>query len=176
MPRPSKRAVKNPKSVKTARAGKSGGAYRNSRASKSVRTVYLVGLILVAIFAIGFLIVQIAGELAPWQLSGEISLNDTRKQLADGAVILDVRTREEFVAGHIEKSLFMPLEELTSLMSALPRDRLIITVCRTGLRSIQARYILEEAGYTQVTTMKGGMEAWIAAGFPVVYGEPVRNN
>ncbi|MBN2084962.1 MAG: rhodanese-like domain-containing protein [Anaerolineales bacterium] len=176
MPRTSKRAVKNPKSVKTARGGKSGGAYRNSRAGKSIRMVYLVGLILVAIFAIGFLIVQIAGELAPWRLAGDISPNDARKQIAEGAVVLDVRIREEFVAGHIEKSLFMPLEELTSLMSALPRDRLIITVCRTGLRSIQARYILEEAGFSQVTSLKGGMEAWIAAGFPVVYGEPARNN
>ena len=170
MPRTSKRTIKN---LKT---GKTGASYHNSRSGKSIRTVWMVALLLVAIFGIGFLIVQIAGELAPWRLADEISPDDARKQLAGGAIVLDVRTYEEFVGGHIEKSLFMPLEELASLMSALPRDRLIITVCRTGLRSIQARYILQEAGYDQVTSLKGGMEAWIAAGFPVVYGEPVRNN
>jgi len=170
MPRTSKRTIKN---LKT---GKTGASYHNSRSGKSIRTVWMVALLLVAIFGIGFLVVQIAGELAPWQLADEISPNDARKQLTGGAIVLDVRTYEEFIGGHIEKSLFMPLEELTSLMSALPRDRLIITVCRTGLRSIQARYILQEAGYDQVTSLKGGMEAWIAAGFPVVYGEPVRNN
>jgi rhodanese-related sulfurtransferase len=170
MPRTSKRTIKNHKT------GKTGASYHNSRSGKSIRTVWMVALLLVAIFGIGFLIVQIAGELAPWQLADEISPDDARKQLAGGAIVLDVRTYEEFIGGHIEKSLFMPLEELTSLMSALPRDRLIITVCRTGLRSIQARYILQEAGYDQVTSLKGGMEAWIAAGFPVVYGEPVRNN
>jgi rhodanese-related sulfurtransferase len=163
-------------SKRTAKRQKSGASFLNSRTSKSIRTVWMAALILAGIVAIGFLIVQIAGEFAPWQLADEISPDQARKQIGSGAIVLDVRTYEEFVGGHIEKSLFMPLEELTSLMEALPRDRLIITVCRTGLRSIQARYILQEAGFSQVTSLKGGMEAWIAAGFTVVYGEPVRNN
>jgi rhodanese-related sulfurtransferase len=167
MPRPSKR---------TAKRQKSGASSRSSRTSKSIRTAWMAVLILVGIIAIGFLVVQVAGEFAPWRLADEISLDQARKQIGSGAIVLDVRTYEEFVGGHIEKSLFMPLEELSSLMAALPRDRLIITVCRTGLRSIQARHILQEAGFSQVTSLKGGMEAWISAGFPVVYGEPVRNN
>jgi rhodanese-related sulfurtransferase len=166
MPRPSKRTLKTGKTGVTSR----------SRTSKSIRTVWMVALILIAIIGIGFLIVQIAGELAPWQLSDEISPDQARKQIGSGAIILDVRTYEEYVGGHIEKSLFMPLEDLTSLMAALPKDRLIIAVCRSGVRSIQARYILQDAGFTQVTSLTGGMEAWIAAGFPLVYGEPVRNN
>ncbi|MGB7538787.1 MAG: rhodanese-like domain-containing protein [Anaerolineales bacterium] len=170
MPRPSKRTVK------TAKTGKTSGSYQNNDTKKSFRKVWLVAVVLVGILGLGFLIVQIVGELAPWQFAEEISPDQARKQLGSGAIILDVRTYDEFVGGHIEKSLFMPLEELNSLMEALPRDRLIITVCRTGLRSIQARHILQEAGFTQVTSLKGGMEAWIALGFPVVYGEPVRNN
>jgi rhodanese-related sulfurtransferase len=167
MPRQTKRPVKT---------AKPGASYRTDRMSKSIRTILLAVLVLVGIAGIGLLAVKITGELAPWQLADEISPDDARKQLSSGAVVLDVRTHEEFIAGHIEKSLFMPLDELTSLMAALPRNQLIITVCRTGVRSMQARLILQEAGYTQVTSLKGGMEAWIAAGFPVVYGEPIRNN
>ena len=155
------------------RARKTNPRYRSSR---SLRTVWLVALILVSVFGVGFIAVEITSELAPWQLSDEISPNDARKEIGSGAVVLDVRTHDDFVAGHIEKSLWMPLEELPSLMQALPRDRLIITVCNTGLRSIQARYILQEDGFTQVTSLKGGLNAWVDAGFQVVYGEPVRNN
>lgn len=176
MPRSTKRPAKTIRAGKADKGGKSAGAYRSSRTAKSIRTVWMAAILLVAVFGIGFLIVQIVGELAPWQLADEISPAEARKQIGSGAVILDVRTREEFVGGHIEKSLFMPLEELTSLMGALPRDRLIITVCRSGVRSIQARYVLKDAGFTRVTSLTGGMEAWIAQGYPVVYGEPVRNN
>ncbi len=176
MPRPTRKPTKNPGKGKTDKAGKSAGAYKSSRSSKSIRTIWMVAVLLIAVFGIGFLIVQIAGQLAPWQLADEISPDQARRQLSSGAIILDVRTREEFVGGHIEGSLLMPLEELTTLMDALPRDKLIIAVCRSGVRSNQARVILRNAGFKQVTSMTGGMEAWIAKGFPVVYGESVRIN
>jgi|WetSurMetagenome_2_1015567.scaffolds.fasta_scaffold48198_3 rhodanese-related sulfurtransferase len=167
MPRQTKRPVKSTKTI---------GSYRRESRSIPIRTILLAALILVGIAGIGLLVFQVAGELAPWRPATEISPDDARKQLSAGAVVLDVRTHDEFIAGHIEKSLLMPLEELTSLMDALPRNQLIIVVCRTGVRSMQARRILLEAGLTQVTSLKGGMEAWIAAGFPLVYGEPIRNN
>ncbi len=151
-------------------------AVRTNHPGRSARPMVVAIFIIIAIFAIGVLIVQAVSDASPWQYSEEISPKDALSMINRGAVILDVRTYEEFVGGHIEKSLFMPLEDLSSLMQALPRNRLIITVCRTGVRSIQARYILQEAGFTQVTSLKGGMEAWTAANYPVVYGEPVRNN
>ena len=176
MPRPTKKTIKKTGLGKADKAGKSAGAYQSSRTSKSIRTVWMVAVLLIAVFGIGFLVIQIAGQLMPWQLADEISPEQARQQQSLGAIVLDVRTREEFVAGHIEGSLFMPLEDLITLKDALPRDKLIITVCRSGVRSIQARYILRDAGFKQVTSMTGGMEAWIGLGFPVVYGEPVRIN
>jgi rhodanese-related sulfurtransferase len=158
------------------KAVKPGRQNRTGLTSKSARRVSTVALAIAAVLVIGFLIVRTSGVFAPWQLSEEISPTETRKQIDSGAIVVDVRTYDEYVAGHIDKSYFMPLEELTSLMQSLPHDRLIITVCRTGVRSNQARYILQNAGFSQVTSLKGGMEAWVAAGFPVVYGEPVRNN
>ncbi|OGO09338.1 MAG: hypothetical protein A3K46_07390 [Chloroflexi bacterium RBG_13_60_9] len=126
------------------------------------------------VFAVGFILVKIIGEFSPWQLSDAISPEQAQKQISGGALILDVRLHDDFVAGHIEGSLWMPLENLESLMKTLPHDRLIITVCNSGVRSIQAMYILKEAGYTQVTSMTGGMQAWVAADFPVITGEPMQ--
>lgn len=181
-----KKPVPSPSTDRSAKTNKPKTAARpgrvnNSKASshtgatnKSVRTVSLAALLLVAVFAIGLLVVSVVGEYLPWQFSEEISPEQARRQISSGAIILDVRTYEEFVGGHIEKSLQMPLENLTSLMQALPHDRLIITVCNSGLRSIQARYILQEAGYTQVTSMTGGIQAWVKAGYPLVTGESIR--
>jgi rhodanese-related sulfurtransferase len=46
-----------------------------------------------------------------------------------------------------------------------------VVVCRSGHRSAQGRDILRQAGLTNVTSMSGGMNAWISAGNPVVTGE-----
>jgi rhodanese-related sulfurtransferase len=181
-PVPSSEAVppSQPNKAKTAarptRANRSKESFITGRKNKSVRTVSLVALLLVAVLAFGFLVVSVVGQNLPWQYSEDISPAQAKKQLGSGAIVLDVRTYEEFIGGHIEKSLWMPLEQLTSLMQALPHDRLIITVCRSGVRSIQARNILLNAGWTQVTSMTGGIQAWIAAGYPTITGEPIRNN
>jgi rhodanese-related sulfurtransferase len=173
---PAATAQKSKFSAESSRARRAKSAQQKIRKNKSTRTGWAVALVLVGVFAAGLLIVHVISDNMPWQLSDEISPAQAKRQLGSGALIVDVRTHDEYVGGHIEQSLLMPLEELTTLMQALPHDRLIITVCRTGVRSVQARNILKQAGFTQVTTMKGGMEAWIAAGLPVVTGEPIRNN
>jgi rhodanese-related sulfurtransferase len=147
-------------------------ARRPQRPNPRARTYWIVAFLAVVVFASGIWIVQTVSHPSGWQFSDAIGPADARTMLGSGAVIVDVRTREEYIAGHIEESLWMPLEDLNSLLSTLPRDRLIITVCRTGVRSAQARDMIRESGIQQVTSMKGGMEAWIAAGLPVVYGEP----
>lgn len=131
-------------------------------------------MMVIAVVAIGILIARVVSDAMPWQYAGEIEPLDAQEMMLRGAVVVDVRTYDEYINGHIEGSLLMPLEELPTLMQALPKDQLIITVCRTGVRSIQARYILQEAGFPQVTSLKGGMQAWIAQKLPVVYGDSVR--
>jgi rhodanese-related sulfurtransferase len=167
-----------PRSTKRSKSSRrrSTPSYRSRGSGGNVRQAAVLVLLVVAVIAIGALIIQAVGDATPWQYAEEISPQDARDQIQSGAIVVDVRPYEEFVAGHISNVLFMPLEELPDLMEALPKDRLIITVCRTGLRSIQARYILQDAGFSQVTSLRGGMEAWLAAGFPVEYGEPLRNN
>ena len=57
-----------------------------------------------------------------------------------------------------------------SRVDELPRDQEIVVVCRSGNRSQQGRAILLEAGFTQVTSMAGGVTQWRAAGHPTVSG------
>jgi rhodanese-related sulfurtransferase len=78
--------------------------------------------------------------------------------LADGAVLLDVRDRHEWQAGHAPKARHIPLAELTERHAELPAGRTIITVCRSGMRSAQAARLLAGQG-RQVANLSGGMHA-----------------
>jgi rhodanese-related sulfurtransferase len=87
-----------------------------------------------------------------------------------GALVLDVREPSEWAAGHIAGATLIPLGQLPSRLAELPRDLAIVVVCHSGNRSAQGRDILRNAGFTAVTSMAGGMTAWLAAGMPVETG------
>jgi rhodanese-related sulfurtransferase len=87
-----------------------------------------------------------------------------------GAFVLDVREPYEYAAGHIAGATLIPLGQLATRLSEVPRDRAVVVVCRTGHRSAQGRDILADAGLTAVTSMSGGMTDWLAAGHPIVTG------
>ncbi|MFN2297445.1 MAG: rhodanese-like domain-containing protein [Anaerolineales bacterium] len=156
------------------RAKKSGRNARPSsrrrRTSRNTRPFFILVLIIVSVIVVGALIAQLAGGSFYVQ---EIEPQDVPAMVSNGAIIVDVRLHEDYVAGHIENSLWIPLEELELRMSELPTDRTIITVCRTGARSAQAFHILQEAGFPNIASLKGGMEAWVAAGYSLQTGEPV---
>lgn len=86
-------------------------------------------------------------------------------------VVLDLRDRADFdgAGGHIAGARSVPLPELASRLAELDadRERTIFMVCRTQKRSLQAARLLRDKGFARVTVVKGGMEAWARAGFPV---------
>ncbi len=100
----------------------------------------------------------------------EISVAQALAKKEAGAFILDVREPSEWSDFHIDGSKLIPLGELESRVSELPRDQEIVVVCRTGHRSAQGRDILLNAGFTQVVSMTGGLTEWKAAGYPTVSG------
>ena len=81
--------------------------------------------------------------------------------------MLDVRTREEWDDFHAPNTTLIPLDQLPSRLNEIPRDREIVVVCRSGNRSQQGRDILLNAGFQQVTSMRGGLNEWCASGYPV---------
>jgi len=77
------------------------------------------------------------------------------------AIILDVRTEEEFAEGHIPDAVLIPDYELSARAAdELPnKDALILIYCRSGRRSVDASHILVNQGYTQVYEF-GGIQSW----------------
>jgi rhodanese-related sulfurtransferase len=106
----------------------------------------------------------------PATLPLEISVAQAREKRAQGAFILDVRTIEEWEEGHIPASTLIPLDELPSRFSEVPEDMEIVVVCRSGNRSQAGRDILLNAGYRQVSSMRGGLIEWEALGYPTESG------
>ncbi|SNR41936.1 rhodanese-like domain-containing protein [Blastococcus mobilis] len=83
-----------------------------------------------------------------------------------GAVLLDVRTRQEFKAGHAPRSRNIPLDQLAGRLREVPAHRRVITVCRSGARSARAAALLRNEG-RDVVDVRGGMLAWQRAGLPL---------
>ena len=79
-------------------------------------------------------------------------------------LLLDVREPAEWEAGHAADAVHIPLGTLD--VAAIPDDRPIIAVCRSGNRSSKAAATLAEAGRA-VSNMTGGMMAWDEAGLPL---------
>jgi len=75
---------------------------------------------------------------------------DYAELLANGGTIVDVRTRGEYAGGHVKGSINIPLNELQGSMGKFKKDKPIITVCASGMRSGSARSQLSSAGFTQV--------------------------
>ena len=83
-----------------------------------------------------------------------------------GVVIVDVRQPVETRSGTIAGAVLIPLTEFGRRLDELPRDRPILTICRSGHRSPLAARQLRQAGY-DVTDVAGGMMAWERAGLPL---------
>lgn len=86
--------------------------------------------------------------------------SDAHQSVDAGALLLDVRTPEEFSAGHISNALNIPVHELPMRYSELgSKDRRIVVYCRSGARSARAARILRDAGYTAIRDL-GAMSNW----------------
>jgi rhodanese-related sulfurtransferase len=99
----------------------------------------------------------------------EICPTTTRKALAAGALLVDVREAPEVAAVAFADCdvLHIPLSELEARWTEIPRDRDVILACAVGVRSLKATYFLMYQGYERVANMKHGMQRWIERGFAV---------
>lgn len=83
------------------------------------------------------------------------------KELLDkgDAFLLDVREKEEFDFCDLKPDKFTTPAKLPKIVTELPKNRLIITYCRTGSRSAMAANFLESKGF-EAANMRGGIFAW----------------
>lgn len=81
-------------------------------------------------------------------------------QNLDRVQIVDVREADEVALGMIDGALHIPLGSLSARAGEIPRDRPVITVCRSGGRSAQAVNLLAKAGLADTANLAGGMLRW----------------
>lgn len=86
----------------------------------------------------------------------------------DEAVILDVRAKAEWEAGHIRNSLNIPLNRLVDSADDIPSGKPVIVHCQGGYRSAIASSLLQAIGSSDVFDMVGGYKAWEKSHLPVV--------
>ena len=82
---------------------------------------------------------------------------DARAWVADGALLLDVRTPQEFVAGHLPGAVNLPVQELPFRLKDVPAGQKVVVYCRSGARSAVAKKLLQTDGHEvlDIGTMSG---------------------
>jgi len=117
------------------------------------------------------------GGILAWHQSGrrlasteQITVDELSRRIASGdaAQVLDVRRPGEWKAGHIGEASHLPLHELQKESGRLERQSPVAIICASGFRSSIATSLLERAGFSRVTNVVGGMNAWHAASLPAV--------
>jgi rhodanese-related sulfurtransferase len=84
----------------------------------------------------------------------------------EGATLLDVREPDEWAAGHAPEAIHLPLGQLATRLAEVPPGSVVV-VCRSGGRSARATAVLLADG-REARNLAGGMQAWAAAGLPVL--------
>lgn len=101
----------------------------------------------------------------------EIDVAAAAAQIQDKQItVLDVREPAEFATGVIQGAVLIPLGQVEKRIGELDglKDRPMLVVCGSGGRSAQAIKVLSKYGFTKLTNIKGGMNAWRKAKLPVV--------
>lgn len=106
----------------------------------------------------------IIGDLLGMGRGRRAVVEEARRALDRGAVLIDVRSPAEFASGHIEGARNIPVDELPGRLSDLGTAREAIVYCRSGLRSASAARALRGAGLTVHDV--GPMSAWDEACAP----------
>lgn len=112
-----------------------------------------------------------AGGTAAWPTGKYITIDEVyaRVQAHDTEMLLvNVVDEEYYNLGFITGSLKIPWDTLAGRLADLDRERHIVLYCRKGVRSESAYGTLVDNAFPLVWVMEGGIEKWLAAGFPVV--------
>lgn len=81
-------------------------------------------------------------------------------------MVLDVRAEKEWLGGHIQGSINIPLPQLAARLDEVPANAPVVVHCEGGYRSAIACSILAQAGRKNMSDMVGGIKAWIASKLP----------
>ena len=125
---------------------------------------YLAGATLLAAIAV------IAFELrARVQAFAALSATQAVRLMNQGALVIDLRSKELYDAGHIVDARNVPVGEIESQSDSLKkwREKNVITYCDSGADGASAARTLMKLGFTKVFNLRGGIAAWRAENLPL---------
>jgi rhodanese-related sulfurtransferase len=92
-------------------------------------------------------------QLTAIKLKQRLDANDT-------LLLLDVREPNEFNYANIAGSTLLPLNQLPARLDELDKNQAIVAICHHGMRSMQAATFLAHSGFTDISNLQGGIDAW----------------
>lgn len=102
--------------------------------------------------------------------SATVGATDAILLANQGALMLDVRTDEQYSQGHIIDARHIRSSDLESSIDAIKKykDKPVVIYCETGVTSAAAARLLKASGFTRVFNLRGGLQAWKQENLPVV--------
>jgi rhodanese-related sulfurtransferase len=113
----------------------------------------------------------LSGSLGAGKTRQEVDVTEAKRRHGGGALLIDVRERDEWFFGHAPGATQIALGCLSRHIAELPRDRDLLLICRSGNRSGTAQEALVRQGFTRAVNVSGGMLAWTRAGLPTNSGD-----
>ncbi|GIO26900.1 rhodanese-like domain-containing protein [Ornithinibacillus bavariensis] len=91
-----------------------------------------------------------------------ISVQEAKDKFKDNNVqFIDVRTPSEYKADHRKPFKNIPLANLLSKIDTLNKEKEVVVICQSGIRSAKAAKVLKKQGFQKVYNVRGGMSAWV---------------
>ena len=92
--------------------------------------------------------------------SGDITIEELKNKMSQGAILIDVRSRQEYQEGHLTGAINIPeYEIIKSIEKEIPKkNQLIIIYCQYGGRSRNVYKMMKKLGYTNVYNLYGGLD------------------
>ncbi|MGE7763050.1 rhodanese-like domain-containing protein [Peribacillus sp. NPDC097895] len=117
---------------------------------------------IVNIFILGVIVWFLYQRFFPKKGINNITATELKAELNNkgSKQFIDVRTPNEYRGKHIKGFKNIPLNELGKRAQELSKDKEVVVICQSGMRSSSASKALKKLGFTEVTNVKGGMSSW----------------
>ncbi|MBU8567225.1 rhodanese-like domain-containing protein [Virgibacillus pantothenticus] len=107
-------------------------------------------------------IIFIISRFMPVKGITQLTSQEVKKKLKDKQVqFIDVRTPQEYKSNHRKPFKNIPLHELAKRTGDLDKQKEVVIICQSGMRSMRAAKMLKKQGFEKIINVKGGMGAWV---------------
>lgn len=114
--------------------------------------------IVIVMFVVWFLYTRLKPVKGVKNLKSDDFQNEMNRN--DKHVVVDVREPSEYKRGFIKGAVNIPLSQLQSRLTEIPKDNHVLLYCQSGMRSKSAAKLFSKNGYAKISHLQGGVNAW----------------